>query len=59
MGAEGPVVSSTPSGDVDILEGQDQETVVGSGAHLDGVVVQTSPTVNKSCYLSMVTGHDR
>jgi hypothetical protein len=36
--AEGTDISSTPSGDVDILEGQDQEPVAGSGTHFDGVV---------------------
>jgi hypothetical protein len=37
-GAAGTVISSTPSVDVDMLEGQDQETVAGSGTHLDGTV---------------------
>ena len=35
MEEEGTDISSTPSsGDVDILEGQDQEPVSGSGTHL-------------------------
>jgi hypothetical protein len=33
VGAEGTTMSSIPSGDVDMLEGQDQETVTGSGTH--------------------------
>ncbi len=34
VGEEEPVISSTPSGDVDMIEGQDQETVEGSGTHV-------------------------
>jgi hypothetical protein len=30
LGSQGTIISSTPSGDVDIHEGQDQETVPGS-----------------------------
>jgi hypothetical protein len=44
MGSQGTVISSTPSGNVDIHEGQDQETVPVSGTHLDGVVDQTRTT---------------
>jgi len=32
--AEGTAISSTPYDDVDMLDGQDQETVAGSGTHL-------------------------
>ncbi len=35
VGEEGTVISSRPSGDVDMEEGQDQETVPGLGTHLD------------------------
>ena len=38
--AEGTAISSTASDDVDMLDGQDQETVAGSGTHLGGVVAQ-------------------
>jgi hypothetical protein len=38
----------TPSVDVDILEGQDQEPVAGSGTHLGGVVVKTRTKVKYS-----------
>jgi hypothetical protein len=38
VGSSGRDISSTPSGDVEILEGQDQELVVGTGTHLGGVV---------------------
>jgi hypothetical protein len=38
---EGTDISSTPSsGDVDMLEGQDQEPVSGSGTHLDEILPQ-------------------
>ncbi len=40
MRAEGTDISSTPSDDVDMVEGQHQEPVMGSGTHLDGVVVK-------------------
>jgi hypothetical protein len=33
VGGEGTAISSTPSDDVDMLDGQDQETVPGSGTH--------------------------
>ena len=42
-GEVGEEISSTPSGDVEMVEGQDQELVAGSGTHLDGVVVKTRP----------------
>ncbi len=37
VGEAGRDISSTPSGDVEMFEGQDQELVVGTGTHLDGV----------------------
>jgi hypothetical protein len=38
--AEGTTISSTGSDDVDMMDGQDQETVPGSGTHLGGLVAQ-------------------
>ena len=49
--AEGTAISSTASDDVDMLDGQDQETVPGSGTHLGGVVVQKRTKV-KNCNAS-------
>jgi hypothetical protein len=37
---EGTSISSTVSDDVDMMDGQDQETVAGSGTHLGGLVAQ-------------------
>jgi hypothetical protein len=37
VGSEGTDITSTSSG-VDMIEGQDQEPVTGSGTHLGGVV---------------------
>ncbi len=48
MRAEGTAISSTASDDVDKLEGQDQETVAGSGTHLGGVVAQKRTKVKNS-----------
>ena len=48
MRAEGTVISSTPSDDVDMITGQNQETVPGSRTHLDGVVVQERTKVKIS-----------
>jgi len=45
VGTVGRTISSTPSDNVHMIEGQDQETVVGSGTHLDGVVVKTRTKV--------------
>ena len=45
VGETGTDISSTPSGVVENLEGQDQELVVGTGTHLDGVVVKTRAKV--------------
>ena len=42
----GEDISSTPSDDVEMLEGQDQELVVGTGTHLGGVVTKARATVN-------------
>ena len=44
-GEEVTVISSTPSDDVDVQEGQDDETIPGSGTHLDGVVVKVRTKV--------------
>jgi hypothetical protein len=44
----GTDISSTPSDDVDMLEGQDQEPVTGSGTHLDGVVAKGRAKVKYS-----------
>ncbi len=41
MRTEGTDISSTPSDDDDMLEGQDQEPVTGSGTHLVRVVTKT------------------
>jgi hypothetical protein len=38
--AEGTAIPSTTSDDVDMMDGQDQETVAGSGTHLVGLVTQ-------------------
>ena len=45
---EGTDISSTPSGDVEILEEQDQELVVGTGTHLGGVVAQKRTKVKNN-----------
>jgi hypothetical protein len=46
---EGTDISSTPSsGDIDMLEGQDQELVTGSGTHLDGVVSKSRTKVKNN-----------
>ena len=46
VGAVGTDVSSTLSGDVNILQGQDQEPVTGSGKNLGGVVSKARTKVN-------------
>jgi hypothetical protein len=48
-------ISSTPFGDVEILEGQDQELVSGSGTHLDGVVVKVRDKVKHTNASEKVT----
>ena len=45
-GAEGTIVSSRPSVDVDVYEGQDHETVTGWGTNLGGVAAETRTKVN-------------
>ena len=55
VGVEGTTISSTPSGDVDMIERKDQETVSGSGTHLDGVVPQTTTQVKNSNVSEKVT----
>jgi len=54
-GAGGADISSTPSVDVEIVEGQDQERVAGSGTHLGGVVVKVRVKVNHSNVSEKVT----
>ncbi len=48
VGSPGTDISSTPSDDVEILKGQDQELVTGSGTHLGRVVVKTRTKVKHS-----------
>ncbi len=55
MGAAGTDISSTPFGDVEMLEGQDQELVAGSGTHLDGVVTKAWAKVNHTNASEKVT----
>jgi hypothetical protein len=45
VGEAGRDISSTPSGDVEMLEEQDQELVVGTGTHLGGVVAKARAKV--------------
>ena len=45
VGTSGTDISWTPSGDVEMLEGQDQELVVGTGTHLGGVVTKARTKV--------------
>ena len=45
MGSAGTNISWTPSGDVEMLEGQDQELVSGTGTHLGGVVTKVRAKV--------------
>ncbi len=55
MGATGTDISWTPSGDVEMIEGQDQELVPGTGTHLVGVVVKERGTVNHTNVSEKVT----
>ena len=55
MGAAGTDISSTPSVDVDILEGQDQELVAGTGTHLGGVVAKARAKVKHTNASEKVT----
>ena len=53
--AEGKAISSTTSDDVDMMDGQDQETVAGSGTHLGGLVAQKRTKVKNSNASEKVT----
>jgi hypothetical protein len=53
--AEGTAISSTASDDVDMMDGQDQETVAGSGIHLGGLVAQKRTKVKNSNASEKVT----
>ena len=53
--AEGTAISSTASDDVDMLDGQDQETVAVSGTHLGGVVAQKRTKVKNNNASEKVT----
>ena len=53
--AEGTAISSTASDDVDMMDGQDQETVAGSGTHLGGLVAQKRTKVKNSNASEKVT----
>jgi hypothetical protein len=55
VGEAGRDISSTPSCDVEMLEEQDQELVVGTGTHLDGVVVKTRAKVKHTNSSEKVT----
>ena len=52
---EGTTISSTTSDDVDMMDGQDQETVPGSGTHLGRVVAQKRTTVKNNNVSEKVT----
>ena len=52
---EGTDISSTPSDDVDMLDGQDHGTVPGSGTHLDGVVPRKRTKVKNTNVSEKVT----
>ena len=55
VGSAGRDISSTPSDDVEILEGQDQELVAGTGTHLDGVVPKARAKVKHTNASEKVT----
>ena len=55
VGEAGRDISSTPSGDVEILEEQDQELVVGTGTHLGGVVAKARAKVKHTNASEKVT----
>ena len=55
VGSAGTDISWTPSGDVEMLEGQDQELVVGTGTHLDGVVAKARAKVKHTNASEKVT----
>jgi hypothetical protein len=55
-GEEGrEISSSTPSGDVEMSEGQDQELVAGTGTHLGGVVAKARAKVKHTNASEKVT----
>ena len=55
VGAAGTDISWTPSGDVEMLEGQDQELVSGTGTHLGGVVAKARAKVKHTNASEKVT----
>ena len=55
VGAAGTDISWTPSGDVEMLEGQDQELVAGTGTHLGGVVAKARAKVKHTNASEKVT----
>ena len=55
VGEAGRDISSTPSGDVEMLEGQHQELVVGTGTHLGGVVAKARDEVKHTNVSEKVT----
>ena len=55
VGEAGRDISSTPSADVEMLEGQDQELVAGTGTHLGGVVVKARTKVKHTNASEKVT----
>ena len=55
VGEAGRDISSTPSGDVEMLEEQDQELVVGTGTHLGGVVAKARAKVKYTNVSEKVT----
>ena len=55
VGEAGRDISSTPSYDVEMLEEQDQELVVGTGTHLGGVVAKARAKVKHTNASEKVT----
>ena len=55
VGEAGTDMSSTPSGDVEMFEGQDQELVAGTGTHLGGVVAKARAKVKHTNASEKVT----
>ena len=51
----GTDISWTPSGDVEMIEGQDQELVSGTGTHLGGVVTKDRAKVKDTNVSDKVT----
>ena len=52
--AGGTAVSSTPSDDLEMQEGQDDKAVAGSGTHLAGVVGKSRTKVTHSNYITQL-----